>query len=373
MPFKYNPYTGRFDLTMNPGSGTAAITFDADTGSATPDGSGTITFSGDSSGVVTSAAGNTVTLSFDVSEQPAIATSVATDSGTATPAANSFTIAGGTGLSSVGAGSTVTVNLDSPVSVDNGGTGSSSLTDGGILLGSGTSPVTVTSQPTDGQLLIGSTGVDPVLGSLTQPAAGITITGGAGSITFALSDDLAALEGLSGTGMLARTAANTYAERTITGGNAITVTNGDGVSGAPDIAADSASTSAEGVVELATTAEVTTGTSTSLVPSVAAMIGHEGIAKAWVSYDQTVPNVDDSYNVTSVTDTSAGLYTVNWDTDFAADTYACVGGVSGASCGNNPITWETTGVPVVGSITAKTTQTTTCLDRLSWVIAIGDQ
>jgi hypothetical protein len=48
-------------------------------------------------------------------------------------------------------------------------------------------------------------------------------------------------------GMCARTASGTYANRTITGGNEITVTNGDGVSGAPDIAFDrtiTASTSA---------------------------------------------------------------------------------------------------------------------------------
>jgi hypothetical protein len=39
-------------------------------------------------------------------------------------------------------------------------------------------------------------------------------------------------------GVMVRTAAGTYTNRTITGGNEITVTNGDGVSGAPDIAFD---------------------------------------------------------------------------------------------------------------------------------------
>lgn len=48
--------------------------------------------------------------------------------------------------------------------------------------------------------------------------------------------DLAALSALASTGMLARTGAATYAERTITGtSNEITVTNGDGVAGAPTL------------------------------------------------------------------------------------------------------------------------------------------
>jgi len=106
-----------------------------------------------------------------------------------------------------------------------------------FLLGSGIGAVTVTAQPTDGQLLIGDTGSDPVLASLTAPAAGITITGGAGSITFALADDLAGIEALSGTGLVSRTAADTYVERTIIAPAAgITVTNGGGVAGNPTLA-----------------------------------------------------------------------------------------------------------------------------------------
>ncbi len=91
---------------------------------------------------------------------------------------------------------------------------------------------------TNGNLLIGSTGTIPVQGTLTAPAAGITISEGAGSITFALADDLAAVEALASAGMVARTAADTWVVRTITGGTGITVNNGDGVSGAPEIVLD---------------------------------------------------------------------------------------------------------------------------------------
>jgi hypothetical protein len=74
--------------------------------------------------------------------------------------------------------------------------------------------------------------------TLQQPAAGITITnpdGAAGDPTFALADDLAAVEALATTGLAARTAANTWATRTITAGAGISVSNGDGVAGNPTV------------------------------------------------------------------------------------------------------------------------------------------
>jgi len=74
---------------------------------------------------------------------------------------------------------------------------------------------------------------------LAAPAAGITITnpaGTAGNFTFALADDLAAIEGLSGTGFGVRTASNTWVNRSIAVGSAkLTISNGDGVAGNPSI------------------------------------------------------------------------------------------------------------------------------------------
>lgn len=76
----------------------------------------------------------------------------------------------------------------------------------------------------------------PTAQALTQPAAGLTITGGTSAFTFALANDLAALEGLGSTGIAVRTAANTWAQRTITGtANKITVTDGDGVAANPTL------------------------------------------------------------------------------------------------------------------------------------------
>lgn len=97
--------------------------------------------------------------------------------------------------------------------------------------------------------LIAATSADnsSVVGrTLQAPAAGITITnpaGIAGDPTFVLANDLAALEGIALTGMAARTAADTWAVRTITGtANQVSVANGDGVLGNPTLSLPSAVT-----------------------------------------------------------------------------------------------------------------------------------
>ncbi|WP_425991393.1 beta strand repeat-containing protein [Afipia sp. DC4300-2b1] len=82
--------------------------------------------------------------------------------------------------------------------------------------------------------------------TITAPAAGITVSNGdgvSGNPTLALANDLAALEGLSTNGLIARTATDTATTRTITGtANEITITNGDGVSGNPTASLPSALT-----------------------------------------------------------------------------------------------------------------------------------
>ena len=79
-----------------------------------------------------------------------------------------------------------------------------------------------------------------VLRALVAPLAGLTITAAdavAGNPTFALANDLAAVEGLSGSGIAVRTSADTWTTRTIASSStSLTVTNGDGVSGAPSFA-----------------------------------------------------------------------------------------------------------------------------------------
>lgn len=84
-----------------------------DSGTATPNVSGEVNLVGDTTGVDTTATGNSITLNFDITEQPTIPTSVVTDSGTATTATNSFSIVGdGSGVVTSGSSDTVTVGFD---------------------------------------------------------------------------------------------------------------------------------------------------------------------------------------------------------------------------------------------------------------------
>jgi len=79
-----------------------------------------------------------------------------------------------------------TVDLTTNVSTTilpaaNGGTGAATLTDGGILLGSGTSPITATAVLGDGEILVGDGSGDPVVldvGSSTEiTTLGTIVTG----------------------------------------------------------------------------------------------------------------------------------------------------------------------------------------------------
>ena len=77
--------------------------------------------------------------------------------------------------------------LSDTVTVAKGGTGATSLTDGGVLLGSGTDAITATAVLGNGQLLIGDNSTDPAVATLTE-GSNVTITNGAGTITIAAAD-----------------------------------------------------------------------------------------------------------------------------------------------------------------------------------------
>lgn len=124
------------------------------------------------------------------------------------------------GQSSITTLGTITTGVwnGTTIAVANGGTGQTTYTNGQLLIGN-----------TTGNTLTKAT--------LTAPAAGISITNGTGSITFGLANDLSALEGLASTGIPVRTATDTWVQRSLTAPAAgFTITNNDGVAGNPTFA-----------------------------------------------------------------------------------------------------------------------------------------
>lgn len=101
----------------------------------------------------------------------------------------------------------------------------------------------------------------------TQPAAGLTISGSpittSGTLTFALANDLAGLEGLSSTGLAVRTGDGTWTTRSIAYASGegmpftVSISDATGVSGNPTIQIVNTPNTFKGAVKAATTANIT--------------------------------------------------------------------------------------------------------------------
>lgn len=171
---------------------TVPITFTEDAGSATAAANNINIFGTSAQGISTSGAGSTVTIT--AANASAVQKGVATfDVTNFTVTAgdvdsNPITVTAGVGLDTGGVvnlGGSVTLDLEVPVTVPHGGTGRITLTDNGVLYGDVVSPVGMTAAGTDGQVLIGATGAPPAFGTVggTQ---GVTITGGANTLSIGL-------------------------------------------------------------------------------------------------------------------------------------------------------------------------------------------
>ena len=141
---------------------------------------------------------------------------------------------------------TTTPAISGTLAVASGGTGANTLTTGGILLGAGTGIITATAQPIDGQLLIGSTGSDPVLSTLTA-GTGVSINNTAGAIEISAT----------GTGGTVTSVGLTET------GSALNIT-GSPVTGAGTINIAGAGTSSQVVLGDLTLGTLTSGTVTSV-------------------------------------------------------------------------------------------------------------
>lgn len=83
-------------------------------------------------------------------------------------------------------------------------------------------------------------GVQDVIGAAVAGSGSVNVAydDPSGTTTVSVDADLDAIAALVGTGFPARTAPDIWAQREITAGNGVSVTNGDGVSGNPTISVD---------------------------------------------------------------------------------------------------------------------------------------
>ncbi len=155
------------DLDLISDSGTIDIDLDGDS----------LTVTG-GEGIDTSATGTTLTIAGE--------DATTSNKGVASFSSDNFAVSSGAVTIKSG-GVDLAAEVTGTLPVANGGTGATSLTDGGVLLGSGTGAITATGVLANGQLLIGDGTSDPTVATLTE-GSNITITEGAGSITIASTD-----------------------------------------------------------------------------------------------------------------------------------------------------------------------------------------
>lgn len=166
-------------VTSSSSGAIASLIPDSGTSPVTPNGSNQVTLAG--SGSITSV-GGTNTLTYQLTGLTNHA--VLVGAGTTTITKVGPIAASGIPLISQGVGSDPTF---STAQVIGGGTGGTTHTNHGILLGQGTSPIVALGNATNGQLPIGSTGADPVLGAITSSDSSITIANGAGTISLTVT------------------------------------------------------------------------------------------------------------------------------------------------------------------------------------------
>ena len=134
---------------------------------------------------------------------------------------------------------TLTTGVTGTLPVGNGGSGATSLTDGGILLGSGTAAVTAMSVLADGEIVVGDGSTDPVALAAFSSSTGTLKVASGGTGASSLTDKAVLISQDSGTDTVGSVALTTSGQliiggssgpqaATLSAGSNITITVGDG-------------------------------------------------------------------------------------------------------------------------------------------------
>jgi len=136
------------------------------------------------------------------------------DTGSATPVAGVIIVAGGTNITTAGAGQTITVTVDDPLAVADLEVTNvltlSGLTTGALV--SDASGAISSINGTDGQLMIAGTGLDPIWANLTSTNGSVVIAEGPNSINLSSTN-----AGFSSPYIVNSRSINAYSGETITG------------------------------------------------------------------------------------------------------------------------------------------------------------
>lgn len=188
MRFTINPITTQFDVVnLAGGGGGEILSLTGNSGGAVSgDGSGNVNVVGDNTtgiNTVGNLVANTLTLQ-------GIASST-TQVGTTAYATNVLAAAQLSTTTALTPANITSMFSTNYLPATQGGTGLNSPTAHSLLVAEGASAFTVLGVATNGQLPIGSTGADPVLGNLTSSNSSITVTNGAGTISLTAGAALA--------------------------------------------------------------------------------------------------------------------------------------------------------------------------------------
>jgi len=106
-------------------------------------------------------------------------------------------------------------------------------------------------------------------------------------------------------------------------------------------------------------------------------IGSSSVAaKAWLRYNQASPAINASFNITSITDVSPGIWDVNFTTNFFSPSYAMAGITTDAISGGPGVVTQDIGTATTGGTSRmKTTRVSNdvAADGVNFAAFFGDQ